>query len=181
VNKQMLKTGTSADDNTFLDELDRKIIVATQAGMPLTLQPYKTIAEEVDSDAGEVMVRMQKMLDTGVIRRIGVVPNHYKLGYTANAMSVWNVPDECINVLGQKIGELEFVSHCYHRPRHLPDWPYNLFAMVHGKDRQSVTEQVDVIASVLGENDKGHELLYSKRILKKTGLRIKSSTESGIN
>jgi DNA-binding Lrp family transcriptional regulator len=118
------------------------------------------------------MARLQRMLDTGIIRRIGAVPNHYALGYRFNAMSVWNVPDERIRELGERIGALEFVSHCYHRPRHLPLWPYNLFAMVHGRDRHEVETKVSEIARLLGEADRGHELLYSTRILKKTGLRI---------
>ena len=87
-------------------------------------------------------------------------------------MSVWDVPDERIRELGQKIGELDFVSHCYHRPRHLPGWPYNLFAMVHGRDRPEVEAKVAQIAALLGESDRGHTVLYSTRILKKTGLRI---------
>jgi DNA-binding Lrp family transcriptional regulator len=118
------------------------------------------------------MARLQRMLDSGVIRRIGAVPNHYLLGYKSNGMSVWNVPDERIRELGQKIGELDFVSHCYHRPRHLPEWPYNLFAMVHGRDRPEVEAKVAQIATLLGADDRGHTVLYSTRILKKTGLRI---------
>ncbi len=118
------------------------------------------------------MVRLTRMLDAGIIRRIGAVPNHYALGYRANGMSVWNVPDEQVRELGMKIGALEAVSHCYHRPRHLPQWPYNLFAMVHGRDRAEVEAKVAEIARLLGEADRGHAILYSTRILKKTGLRI---------
>jgi DNA-binding Lrp family transcriptional regulator len=77
--------------------------------------------------------RLQRMLDTGVIRRIGAVPNHYAIGYTANGMSVWDVDDARIDELGARVGALEFVTHCYRRPRRLPDWPYNLFAMVHSQ------------------------------------------------
>jgi DNA-binding Lrp family transcriptional regulator len=114
------------------------------------------------------------MMQSGVIRRIGLVPNHYALGYRANGMSVWNVPDERIEELGRKIGELEFVSHCYQRPRHLPDWPYNLFAMVHGRSRAEVDTKVCTIARLLRPYNHGHTVLYSTRILKKTGLRLQS-------
>ncbi|MCW8982445.1 MAG: Lrp/AsnC family transcriptional regulator, partial [Gammaproteobacteria bacterium] len=107
-----------------------------------------------------------------VIRRIGLVPNHYTLGYKANGMTVWDLPDEKIGELGEKIGSLDYVSHCYQRPRHQPLWNYNLFAMVHGRDRSEVSEKVEQIAKLLGDNDRGHEILYSSRILKKTGLRI---------
>ncbi len=155
-----------------LDATDRKIIVATQAGLPRVSRPYHAIAEQLGIGADEVMARLRRMLDTGIIRRIGAVPNHYTLGYRANGMSVWDVPEECIRELGKKIGELDFVSHCYHRPRHLPDWPYNIFAMVHGRDRAAVEAKVAQIAALLGEADRGHDVLYSTRILKKTGLRI---------
>lgn len=155
-----------------LSELDRGIIRATQAGLPLVAEPYAAVAQLVDTTAEVVMLRMRHMLESGVIRRIGAVPNHYALGYTANAMSVWDVPDEHVGELGREIGGYAFVSHCYHRPRHLPDWPYNLFAMVHGHSREEVEARVAVIAARLGERCRGHELLYSSRILKKTGLRI---------
>lgn len=155
-----------------LDALDRRLIVATQEGLPRVGRPYHAIAEQLGISADEVMARLQRMLDSGVIRRIGAVPNHYVLGYKANGMSVWNVPDERMRELGQKIGELDFVSHCYHRPRHLPDWPYNLFAMVHGRDRAEVEAKVNKITELLGNADRGHAVLYSTRILKKTGLRI---------
>jgi len=155
-----------------LDELDRRIIVATQAGLPLVADPYGQIARELESDRGEVMGRLQQMLDRGVIRRIGAVPNHYTLGFRGNGMSVWDVADGRAEHYGRRIGELDFVSHAYRRPRHLPDWPYNLFAMVHGKDRAEVMEKVALIAAMLGDDDRGHKVLFSTRILKKTGLRI---------
>lgn len=162
----------SRGEGTQVDALDRRIIVATQEGLPRVSRPYHAIAEQLDISAEEVITRLQRMLESGVIRRIGVVPNHYALGYKANGMSVWNVPDERIGDLGRKIGELDCVSHCYHRPRHLPDWPYNLFAMVHGRDRAEVEAKVVKIAELLGDADRGHLVLYSTRILKKTGLRL---------
>ena len=151
-----------------LDTTDRLIIEATQKGLPVTQEPYAAIANKLGLSAHLVMQRMQRMLDTGVIRRIGAVPNHYALGYKANGMSVWDVPDEKIDQLGNIIGKLDFVSHCYHRPRQLPEWPYNLFAMVHGRDRESTEAKVKEIAGILGKDNRGHDVLYSSRILKKT-------------
>jgi len=161
---------------TALDEIDRRIVLATQSGLPLEPQPYHAVARQVGIPAAEVMARMRRMLESGVIRRIGVVPNHYALGYKANGMTVWDVPDERVDELGAKIGALDFVSHCYCRPRHLPDWNYNFFAMVHGHDRGEVGELVRRIAELIGDADRGHEILYSTRILKKTGLRIGKKT-----
>jgi DNA-binding Lrp family transcriptional regulator len=154
-----------------LDETDLAIMRATQAGLPLIPQPYQHIAEQLGLTTVVVMTRMTTMQEQGIIRRIGVVPNHYKLGYGFNGMTVWDVPDDIIDELGQKVGQLEFVSHCYHRPRHLPEWPYNLFAMVHGKSQADVDKQIQQIADLLGDSNQGCDVLYSTKILKKTGFR----------
>lgn len=154
------------------DDVDRRLIIATQSGLPRVSRPYQAIAAQLGIGEEEVIRRLERMLASGAIRRIGAVPNHYALGYRGNGMSVWNLPDERVRELGRLIGSLDFVSHCYHRPRHLPEWPYNLFAMVHGRDRAEVDAKVAEIARLLGDADRGHAVLYSTRILKKTGLRI---------
>jgi len=155
-----------------IDELDRSIVQATQAGLPLLTAPYSEIANSCNCDTGSVIQRMQHMLERGVIRRIGAVPNHYRLGLRANGMSVWDVDDERLQELGSRVGRLDFVSHCYERPRRPPVWPYNLFAMVHGHDRDEVMEKVAQVASLLGGTVRHHDVLFSTRILKKTGLRL---------
>jgi len=154
-----------------MDATDRLIMHATQAGLPLTPEPYQALAEQLGLSKDEVMRRLSAMQNSGIIRRIGAVPNHYKLGYRYNGMTVWDVPDERVDELGQQVGQLPFVSHCYHRPRHLPEWPYNLFAMVHGKNRQDADAQIRQVADVLGDLKRGHDVLYSTQILKKTGFR----------
>ena len=155
-----------------IDAQDRRLIQATQAGLPLVERPYHHLAGELGIPAEDVMRRLNRMLSAGIIRRIGVVPNHYALGYRANGMSVWDVPDDAVSAIGRRVGALDFVSHAYHRPRHLPMWPFNLFAMVHGRTRAEVEDKVASIADLIGPADRGHSILYSTRILKKTGLRI---------
>ena len=91
---------------------------------------------------------------------------------TANGMSVWDVEDAKVSQLGKLVGTLDFVTHCYLRPRKLPLWPYNLFAMVHGKNRDEVTDKCQEIAQILGEACENSDVLFSTRILKKTGLRL---------
>jgi DNA-binding Lrp family transcriptional regulator len=147
-------------------------VLATQNGLPLVPRPYHALGQELGISAQEVMARLSGMLETGVIRRIGAVPNHYAIGYAANGMSVWDVEDSQVDAMGLKVGGLAFVTHCYRRPRHLPDWPYNLFAMVHGRDRGEVEAKAAIIREILGDACRGHEILYSSRILKKTGLRL---------
>ena len=154
------------------DDLDRRLVIATQAGLPLVPRPYDQLAEQLGTTAAEVKARLAAMLEAGRIRRIGAVPNHYALGYTANGMSVWDVDDARIHTLGEAVGRLDFVTHCYERPRRLPDWPYNLFAMVHAGDRATVLARVGEIAALLGPACRGHDVLFSTEILKKTGLRI---------
>jgi DNA-binding Lrp family transcriptional regulator len=155
-----------------IDEIDRRIIRATQAGLPLCPEPYAAVAARIGLPAPLVMQRLQRLLATGCIRRIGVVVNHYRLGYVANGMTVWDVADAAIAELGEQVGGLDFVSHCYERPRHPPLWPYNLFAMVHGRSHDAVEEQCAIIARLLRPHLRGHDILYSTRILKKTGLRL---------
>jgi len=156
----------------IIDNLDHQIITATQSGLPLTPQPYQTIADNSGVNAELIMQRISKMMEQGIIRRIGVVPNHYRLGYKFNGMTVWNIADEHVDAMGQRVGQLEFVSHCYHRPRHEPEWHYNLFAMVHSKTEQGVKQKIQIISDLLGELNLDHDVLYSTRILKKTGLRV---------
>jgi DNA-binding Lrp family transcriptional regulator len=162
------QAGRTAD----LSALDRAIILATQAGLPISTTPYADIARCLGITAQQLMDRMQHMQDAGVIRRIAAVPNHYRLGYTANAMTVWDISDERIAEVGHKVAAQSFVSHCYRRRRCLPAWPYNLFAMVHGRSEQETEQMIRELERIIGADDRAHDVLYSTRILKKTGLRL---------
>jgi len=155
-----------------IDDTNRRLIAATQAGLPMVAEPYRKIADDLGLDESDVMARLRAMQQSGIIRRIAVAPNHYALGLAANGMTVWDVADEVAIELGGAIGALEFVSHCYLRPRALPDWPYNLFAMVHGVSRDEVAAKRAAIRTLLGGDLRGDDILYSTRILKKTGLRL---------
>ena len=155
-----------------MNAADRAIVKATQGGLPTVRDPYRLVAAQAGVPQQEVLERLARMLEDGRIRRIGVVPNHYRLGYTANAMSVWNVNDRSVGALGREVGALPFVTHCYRRPRRLPDWPYNLFAMVHGRSRAETEAHLAEIRQLLGAACAASDALYSVRILKKTGLRL---------
>lgn len=155
------------------DAIDRALVVATQRGLPLTARPYHAVGEQIGVSGEEVMARIRRMLESGAVRRIGAVPNHYALGYTVNGMAVWDVADDRVSALGRIVGALPFVSHCYERVRQPPQWHYNLFTMVHGRTRDQVGERINHITAILGDDARAHAVLYSKRILKKTGLRLK--------
>jgi len=156
-----------------IDATDRRIIAATQGGLPLVPEPYAAVAAELGLSEATLCERLRAMQASGVIRRIAVAPNHYALGMVANGMSVWDVDDSAIADLGPRVGALDYVSHSYERPRALPDWRYNLFAMIHGTSHDEVEEKRARIKALLGNACRAHDILYSTRILKKTGLRLR--------
>lgn len=155
-----------------LTDFDRELIAATQTGLPMVARPYEAVGAMLGVSGQQVCERLAGMLEEGLIRRIGAVPNHYRLGYVANGMTVWNVDDSLVDALGERVGALPAVSHCYRRPRRLPLWPYNLFAMVHGRTREQVELLAHDIRDLLGDTCSGSDILYSTAILKKTGLRL---------
>jgi DNA-binding Lrp family transcriptional regulator len=157
----------------MLDAIDRKLIAATQGGLPLVTEPFAQVASWLSLSEDEVIRRFAALQAEGIVRRIAIAPNHYALGTIANGMTVWDVEDAAADDLGGKVGALDFVSHCYLRPRVLPDWRYNLFAMIHGRSRNEVERKRGQVRRILGAASRADEILYSKRILKKTGLRIR--------
>lgn len=158
---------------------DDALIRATEAGLPLTPDPYGDVAHRIGQSREQLTARLSALLADGAIRRIGLIPNHYALGVVANGMSVWDVEDERVDDIGARIGALKFVSHCYRRTRHGSAWPYNLFAMVHGRTREDVHAHVRTIAELAGTAARAHDILFSKRILKKTGLRLAAPAPDG--
>ena len=171
-------SGQASIADIDLEELDQKIVLATQNGLPIAKKPYHVVAAQLDVDVELLKSRLKLMLEDGRIRRIGAVPNHYRLGYIANGMSVWEIDDEHINEAGAIVGAMQNVSHCYERPRVEGLWNYNLFAMLHGHRKVEVIRQADIIKEKLGDLYRSHDILFSTEILKKTGLRFsKKSVE----
>ena len=177
----------STSQSKALSALEREYILLTQNGLPIIAKPYNWVAEQLNISVEEALELNKDLLERGVIRRIAAVPNHYKLGYTFNGMTVWDIEDSQISKFGEIVGKLPFVSHCYQRPRHLPHWNYNLFAMVHGKSPEEIQHLRGQIKELLKEvlvqrqsddssqniPTKSNDMLTSTQILKKTGLRLK--------
>jgi DNA-binding Lrp family transcriptional regulator len=161
-----LKTPVVTD---ALDEHDKRLIAAIQRGLPLVHRPYAAVAEQVGLSEQQVLARIGRLLESGVIKRMGVVVRHHELGYRANAMVVWDVPDEQVDELGQCLGRFDFVTLCYRRPRRLPDWPYNLFCMIHGRDREAVLERVQQLVECCALETIPHQVLFSRRRFKQRG------------
>lgn len=169
-------SSTSPSEPT-LSPLQRQLMHITQHGLPLTEHPYQTLAEQLEVTEAEVLSALQQMQDSGVIRRIALVPNHYAIGYRFNGMSVWQIKPDQLQQAGQRLAASGWVSHCYQRPTHGTEWPYNLFAMVHGTSRAQVDELLQQIKTLLGDSCVSHDVLFSSAILKKTGLRLTANNQ----
>ena len=154
-----------------LSDADHRLIAAVQDGLPLVPRPFAAIGATVGLGEEQVIRRLDAMLAAGVIKRFGVVVRHHELGYRANAMVVWNIPDDRVAEVGRRLAECPCVTLCYQRPRRPPDWPYNLFCMVHGRDRAVVEAQVADMAGRLELDGVERALLFSGRRFKQRGAR----------
>jgi siroheme decarboxylase len=152
-----------------LTEKDRALIKIVEQGLPIVSRPYAQIARQLDCTEQDVISRLQHLINNGAIKRYGVVVRHKELGYTANGMVVWNIPDDRVDELGICIGKYACVTLSYRRPRRLPDWPYNLFTMVHGCNREEVTQKVEEIVESCGLQDIENDILFSTRRFKQRG------------
>lgn len=165
-------SGARGLDDAPLDPVDRQLVTATQSGLPLVPRPYEAVGALVGISAREVQERLAAMLERGLIRRIGAVVNHHRLGCTTDGMAVWDVDDARVDALGEQVARLPGVTHCYRRTRAPPAWPYNLFVMLHGRSHEEVQRQADAVAGLLGDACRARDLLYGTHLLKKTGLRL---------
>ncbi len=154
-----------------LNETDARLISEIQGGLPLVSRPYAEVASRIGINEQEVIDRITSMQETGVIKRLGIIVRHHELGYTANAMVVWNVPEERLEEVGKKIGSKSCVTLCYQRPRRLPDWPYNLFCMIHGQERERVLRFIETMVQEEGLDDIPHKILFSGKRFKQRGAR----------
>ncbi len=160
-----------------LNPSDRLLIAAIQDGLPLHPQPYAEIGRSIGMHETQVIERLRALQESGVIKRLGVIVRHHELGYRANAMVVWDVPDEEVSALGRCLGGFDFVTLCYRRPRRLPDWPYNLFCMLHGRDRAAVMDNVALLVERCGLQQLSHKVLFSRRRYKQRGARYLPAAE----
>jgi siroheme decarboxylase len=158
-----------------LSDDERRVLAEIQDGLPIEREPYRVVAERLGLTQERVLELVRSMLAEGKIKRIGAVPNHYALGITANGMSVWDVPADAAPEVGRRLGARDEVTHCYLRPRH-PGWPYNIFGMVHGRSRDDVVASVERIARELGMEGYQRDVLFSTRLLKKRGTRVRGAS-----
>jgi DNA-binding Lrp family transcriptional regulator len=169
-------------DTTTITPEERDLVVEIQGGLPVTETLYADVAEAIDADPEWVRATIKRFELEGKVRRVGLVPNHYALGYTENGMTVWNVPDDVVEEVGPRIAEFEFVTHCYRRPRHEGVWPYNFFAMTHGRSEAESDARIEEVRERMAEHwdvdEDDWDSLFSTRILKKTGIRLAERAEA---
>jgi DNA-binding Lrp family transcriptional regulator len=162
---------STTDRDAAISIQDRLLIEAIEHGLPIVSRPYQQIARQLNVSEQFVIDRLQNLIDNGAIKRYGVVVRHKELGYTANGMVVWDVPDSVVGALGFRMGKIACVTLSYRRPRRLPDWPYNLFTMVHGRDRDEVRQKVEEIVADCDLWDIDYRILFSARRFKQCGAR----------
>lgn len=151
---------------SVLDDINQELIATIQNGLPISDRPYAEIAEQLGVTEEEVITRISILLDDGLIKRFGVVVRHHELGYQENAMIVWDVPDDLVNITAKQIKTYPFVTLCYRRARQLPEWRYNLYCMIHGKSRDKVIHHLESMVDTHNWHDYPREMLFSKRRFK---------------
>ena len=152
-----------------ISDQDKVLIAAIQNGLPLVSRPFAHISEQLGLNEQQVIDRLQSLKSAGAIQRMGVVVRHRQLGYRANAMVVWDVPNHRVAELGRCFSQFEFITLCYQRPRRLPQWRYNLFCMIHGHDREAVMCNLEHLISSCLVKDIPHDVLFSRRCFKQRG------------
>ncbi len=151
--------------------VERDLIAALQPGLPLVPAPFAALGERVGMSEETVLQHLERWQDEGLIRRFGVVVRHQELGLDANAMCVWDLPDDIVPAVGRRLAAEPEVTLCYSRRRALPQWPYNMFCMIHGSAREEVLAAREALAARLGLDSRPHAVLFSCRRFKQTGAR----------
>lgn len=152
----------------MIENLDKKIIRRLQENISITENPYKEIADEFSLSEDELIGKIKSYTKSGILKRIGAILYHRKAGFNANAMVVWKIEDNNLDEVGKYIASIDKVSHCYER-KPCSAWNYNLYTMIHEKDRESCDKVIQSIAENISVND--YKILYSTKELKKTSMK----------
>ena len=169
--KKCVATAQPVQSVPLMDEAERRLVSVLQEGLPLFIRPFALIAERIGASEIDVLGRIRRWLEEGAIKRFGVVVRHHELGYRANAMLVHDIPDEKVGEIGRALAVEPSVTLCYRRPRCLPDWPYNLFCMIHGRERGEVEATIAELRQRHGLESCAHETLFSLTRFKQNGAR----------
>ncbi|MTI82560.1 MAG: Lrp/AsnC family transcriptional regulator [Firmicutes bacterium] len=152
----------------MLTDQEKKIVRELQNNIPLVKRPFEQMARGLGMEEQELLDKIEEFRQRGILRRFGATVRHQNLGYTANAMVVWDIPDDQVEEAGKTMAQFPEVSHCYQRPTH-PGWPYKLFTVVHGKTRSECEEKAWAIAQKTGYHN--YKPVFSTRELKKSSMK----------
>ncbi|NND48880.1 MAG: Lrp/AsnC family transcriptional regulator [Rhizobiales bacterium] len=148
------------------DDLDRALLTALEDGLELVERPFLGLAATAGCTEEAALARLRRLVADGIISRFGCVLRHRRIGFSANAMAVWSVPERDADALGERLATCDAVTLCYRRAPRLPDWPYNLFAMVHGRERTAVEREIAQAARIAGLSSYPSAVLFSCRCFK---------------
>jgi DNA-binding Lrp family transcriptional regulator len=151
----------------MVDDLDRKIIGLLQDDMPIDTRPFAIMADQGGITEERFLSRVKSMIDNGIIRRFGATLHHQKAGFSVNAMVAWIVPNNKVEEAGRIMAGFREVTHCYQRAPQ-GDWKYNLYTMIHGKNRDECRMIAWRIDQSTGINE--YAILFSEREFKKTSM-----------
>ena len=152
----------------LIDDVDKKVIQLIQGDLPLDLRPFALLAQKAEISEEEFVHRVKSLKRRGILRRFGATLRHQEAGFPSNAMVAWRVPEERIQEIGKTLARFRAVTHCYQR-RTCKGWPYNLYTMIHGDNRQECQEIAKKMSEKTGISD--YVLLFSEKEFKKTSMR----------
>lgn len=154
---------------------EKSVLAAIEDGLPLCSRPYLAVAGALGTSEDAVISMLRELVESGIVARFGCVIRHREVGFTANAMTVWDVPAEWVDAAGCRLASEQGVTLCYRRNRARPHWPYNLFAMVHGRDSEAVRRQVQRLTNAAGLESCPADILFSHRCFKQRGARFSTA------
>ncbi len=179
--RRSVSDGRKLQSGFTVTKNDRALLAAIENGLPLVSRPFRQIGASLELNELDVISSLERLVGEGVISRFGLVVRHRKMGFTANAMAVWNIAEQDVDDVGKKFSALHFVTLCYQRERCEPHWPYNLYCMIHGREKKTVLSQVAQLNEIVGSLGRDHNVLFSKRCFKQRGARFTQSNNTGLN
>ena len=159
-----------------IEVADQPLAALVEEGLPLVERPFQVWANALGRSESSVIRTLSMWLSQGSLRRFGTVVRHHEMGFGANAMTVFDVPDAVVDVHGERLAQCPGVTLAYRRER-APEWPFNLYCMVHGRARDEVLQLIDALTTTCGLTDLPRQVLFSRQRFKQVGARrFRSST-----
>lgn len=164
----------------WVEDVDRELAQHLSDGLPLVPRPYAEVADGLGVSETEVFLRLERLVSSGIIPRIGVIVRHRALGWRSNAMVVWDVPENLIERSGETLAAVPGINLCYRRTRYEREWPYNLYCMVHGRSREQALKTITCASGIAGLDGLPRSILFSQRCFKQTGALISNRGASNV-